>query len=138
MQNLSQLGLIAETRIENLNLQYQDDAVAVSEFPVGLIVGIGVALFVGLIVAKLICRSPAAANNPAGLLQEICKAHEVNSAGRCLLQKITTTAQIAQPAAVLLSVELFDSTIAEASRVNRLSQRDKATVAQLRSKLFAR
>lgn len=138
MVNLTQLRLIAETRVETLNLQYQDDTVASSGLPVGLIVGAAVVLIVGLVIAKLISKTPSASNTPVGLLQEVCKAHEINGAGRTLLHKIATSAKIAQPAAMLLSAELFDSTVAHASSGKPLSRRESATLAELRSRLFAR
>ncbi len=133
------LGLIAETRLTDLNLSYQAETVESSGVPVWLmaivIIGIvGIAIGIKYVQNNLTSDS----KSPSGLLLEVCNAHGLNGRQGKLLNKIANGAQLAQPASLLLSVDGYNAAIKKATRSAKLSSRDQAVLDDLRTRLFAR
>ena len=111
---LQQTILLAETRVTDIQTRYQDQSVNDDGSAMGLVLGAAaVIVVVGLILRFILCK-PRVENTPMGLLNELCVAHGVSTAGRRLMTEIAVAAELPQPATIFLGQANFESALESA------------------------
>ena len=131
--------LIAETRMGEVSLHYREQ---VSSGGTGLNWWFALiplwAVGLAFMIHKVINRPPPTFNLPHAMLCELYKAHRVNARGRRLLNRIAEKADLTQPASMLLGTAQFEAAIAKAGQSIRYSRSQRATLNDLRQRLFGR
>ena len=128
---------IAVTRLSDVTLQYQEEAVNTG-IPVWVygVIAVVVLAIAGILYAKA-NQTPTILNTPLGLLHELCKAHRITGRGRVLLEKIASEVSLKHPAGLFTAVEAFDDVVKRAAETMEYTANQKSTLSMLRRKMFA-
>lgn len=128
--------LLAFTRVAEISQQYRQDGAIVQSRDLVFFAVPVVAISISFLIYKIADREPAIVNTPYGLLNELCKAHLIESTGRHLLIKIAEELELEQPATMLLGTEQFDAAVAKADKQIGFSRRQHSTIGSLRRRIF--
>ncbi|MGI9474182.1 MAG: hypothetical protein ACR2NZ_21760 [Rubripirellula sp.] len=131
------LRLLGETHMAEVSQQYRETVAssATSGFWYLLIPVFAIAAAV--VIYKIAERPPPVVNTPNGMLHELCKAHDIKSGARNLLDRIADEAELEHPATLLLGPEHFEAAVKKAASKTRFDRRQQATLGMLRRRLFA-
>ncbi len=129
--------LLAETRMADVHLDYQEEAVS-SGISVGWFCAIPLAILaIAAAIYVVVNRTPKIINTPLGLLHELCQSHRINRRGRLLLEEIAEANVMDQPAVLFAGANLFEDAVREAGKKHRFDKRKEATLGMLRRRLFS-
>lgn len=130
-------NLIAETHMAEVSLQYREDVATGGISGLWYLLIPVAAVVIAIIIYKIFDRPPPIVNTPEGLLHELCRRHQVNAAGRRLLERITADAELEHPATVFLSVSHFEAAVQRAGMRIEYGRREQSVLGSLRRRLFA-
>ena len=130
-------NLIAETHMAEVSLQYREDAATGGISGLWYLLIPVAAVVIAVIIYKIFDRPPPIVNTPDGLLHELCKVHQINAAGRRLLERIAEDADLDHPATVFLSAGHFEAAVQNAARCMPYKRREQSVLGTLRRRLFA-
>ena len=134
--SLQQTILLAETRVTDIGGRYQQ-TLTNDVGPSGIaIVVMGILIAIAVGVGMFIFRKPRIENSPAGLLNELCRAHGIHVAGSRLLNEIASAACLQHPAMMMLSPASFDATVEIGSLQLKLDKKKQKTIGLIRRQLF--
>jgi len=129
--------ILAFTRVSEISTQYRENSGVVQSRDLLFFVVPVVAISISFLIYKIADREPAIVNTPVGMLNELCKAHLIESTGRHLLIDIAEALELEQPATIMLSPSHFDTAVEKAGKQINYSRRQTATLGALRRRLFA-
>lgn len=137
MMTFSQATLLGRTMMSEVSFEFREDTVDggwshAFWFSLIPIVAIGTAL----VIYRWFNQRNSEIYEPRGLLLELCREHELSRTVRIMLGRITSIAELSQPAVIMVSPELFEATIERASDRGGLKFGDGKRLEQLRQLLF--
>jgi hypothetical protein len=130
-------NLIAETHMAEVSLQYREDVATGGISGLWYLLIPVAAVAIAVVIYKIFDRPPPIVNTPDGLLHELCKVHQINAAGRRLLERIAEDADLDHPATVFLSAGHFEAAVQDAGKRMRYGRREQSVLGMLRRRLFA-
>jgi hypothetical protein len=130
-------NLIAETHMAEVSLQYREDVATGGVSGLWYLLIPVAAVVIAVIIYKIFDRPPPIVNTPDGLLHELCKVHQINAAGRKLLERIAEDAELEHPATVFLSASRFEAAVQIAGTRMHFGRREQSLLGTLRRHLFA-
>ncbi len=130
-------SLIAETHMAEVSLQYREDVATGGISGLWYLLIPVAAVVIAVVIYKIFDRPAPIVNTPEGLLHELCKSHQVNAAGRRLLERITEAAELDHPATVFLSAPHFEAAVQRAGKRIQYGRREQSVLGSLRRRLFA-
>ncbi len=128
--------ILAETRVSDLSLAYQEKVEAESIHGVWFLLIPFLVVGIAILCYKIADRAPMAVNTPTLMLHELCRAHGLSGGGRRLLERIADAAQLEQPASIFLGPQHFEAAVAEAEKTINYDQRHQNQLGMLRRTLF--
>ncbi len=136
MLSLSNLLIVAETRMAEVSLQVREEVASNGTSGWWYILIPFAATGIACAIRYLGNRPPAIVNTPDGLLHELCKVHRVNASGRVLLDLIAEEAELEHPATMFIGLPQFEDAVSKAGKHITYDRRRQATLAMLRRQLF--
>jgi hypothetical protein len=127
---------LAVTRMAEVSLKYREDVATGETANLWFLAVPVVAISVSFLIYRIADRPPAVVNTPYGMLNELCRVHQVGKAGRVLLTQIAEEIGLPQPATMLLGETQFEAAVAKAGEEIEYSRRQSATLGTLRRRLF--
>jgi len=127
---------LAVTRMAEVSLKYREDVATGETTNLWFLAVPVVAISLSYLIYKIAERPPAVVNTPYGMLNELCRVHQVGKAGRVLLTQIAEEIGLPQPATMLLGETQFEAAVAKAGEEIEYSRRQSATLGTLRRRLF--
>lgn len=124
------------TRMGEISTQYRENGAVVQSRDLWFFCVPVVAISVAFLIYKIADRDPAIVNTPYGLLNELCKAHQIDSTGRQLLTRIAEELDLEQPAVMLLGEAQFEAIVKRADKQINFNRRQNSTLGSLRRRLF--
>jgi hypothetical protein len=130
-------AIVAETRVAEVSLRFREGVT--SDGPSGwwFLVVPFLAVIVSWMIYRIADRPRPVVNTREGLLQELCKLHQLPAAGRRLLEQIAEAAELDHPASLFLGQTSFDAAVEKASARVRFGRRQRRLITTLRGQLFA-
>lgn len=128
--------LIAETRLSDLSLAYQEkhecQSISVLWFSLIPFLVVGIAMF----CFKMLDRAPTAINTPNLIMQELCRAHKLSGSACRMLEQVADGAQLQQPATMFLGPQHFEAAVEKAGLTLKYDKRQQTLIGKLRCTLF--
>ncbi len=133
---LHESTLLAETLVTDLAGSYQTDAITDSGQGVGVIVAVVLVIMMVAAGIHLFFRKPKIDNTPIGLLNELCMANGISTAGTRLVNAIALRSGLEHPGVMLLSEANFDAALESAQLKMKLDHGKAKTLGIVRRQLF--
>ena len=128
--------LLAETRLSDLSLEYQEKIESQSISGVWFLMIPLLVVGIAMICFKIADRAPMAVNTPNLMMHELCRAHRLSAGGRRMLERIADEAQLEQPATMFLGPQHFEAAVEKAGLTIKYDKRHQTLIAMLRRTLF--
>ena len=128
--------LLAETRVSDLSLAYQEKVETESIHGIWFLLIPFLVVGIAILCHKIADRAPMAVNTPTLMLHELCRAHGLSGGSRRLLERIADEAQLEQPASMFLGPKHFEAAVAEAEKTIKYDRRHQTVLGMLRRTLF--
>lgn len=133
---LSIQSLLAETRLSDLSLAYQEELKSQSISGVWFLLIPFLVVGIAMLCYKLADRAPIASNTPNLMMHELCRAHRLKGGARRMLERIADEAQLEQPAIMFLGPQHFEAAVEKAGQKINYDKRQKTLIGMLRRTLF--
>jgi hypothetical protein len=130
--------LIAETRVSDLSLAYQEKAETQNIMGLWFLLIPLLVVGIAMIIYKIVDHTPMAVNTPNLLMHELCRAHGLSGSGRRMLERIADEAQLEQPAIMFLGPQHFEAAVKKAGHTMNYDQRHQTLLGMLRRTLFVK
>ena len=128
--------LLAETRLSDLSLAYQEKTVSQNISGVWFLLIPFLVVGIAMLFYKIADRTPMAINTPNLLMHELCRAHGLSGSGRRMLEQIADEAQLEQPATLFLGPQHFEAAVKKAGLTIKYDKRHQTLIGMLRRTLF--
>lgn len=129
--------LIAEAHMAEVSQQYREETIEGGTGDMWFLLIPVAAIALAYAIYQIYNRIPSVVNAPTGLLTELCQAHGLGSKATGLLHRIARASELEQPAAILMSIDNFESALSQASRRIRFKKAEQKAISQVRRNVFA-
>lgn len=134
---LSTRCILAETRLSDLDLAYQEKIESHSMSGVWFLLTPFVVVGIAMLCYKVADRAPIASNNSRLIMHELCRVHGLSFSARRMLERIANEAQLEQPATLFLGPQHFEAAVEKAGQKIKYDKRHRALIGMLRRTLFS-